>query len=436
MDNLTVGILGVVAVLSLIAIRVQVGVVLGLVAFVGISVIATTSAAWGILASIPQNFVAQWSLSAIPMFLLMGYIASQCGLTSGLFASARILLGRVPGGLASSTVVASALFASTSGSSVATAAAFARIAVPEMLKANYKPSLATGCVAAAGTLGSLIPPSILMILYGIFTNTSIGAIFLAGILPGILSAAAYILMITVRAWRDPSLAPSIQAKASRSQIRAALLDIWPLPLLIAAVLGSIFTGIATPTEAAALGALVALAIAASRRSLSWLAIRKALVDTAEGTCTVLIIAVGAVMFSTFMGLSGLPNAFAALLLEYVDSVIGVILVVAVLYIILGMFVESASIMLLTIPVLQPILNSLGVDMIWFGIIVIKLLEIGMITPPVGMNVFVIRSALGRTVKLASVFKGATWFIVTDLVTLGLIIAFPAIALYLPTLMMK
>src|SRR5690606_10108522 len=220
-DRLDIGLAGVVVALLLLALRVQVGVALGIVAFIGVSLVTSVAAAWGILTALPYDFVAQWSLSAIPMFLLMGYLAANAGLTQGVFKSANILMGRVPGGLASATVVSSALFASASGSSVATAAAFAKIAVPEMLKAKYNPGLATGSVAAAGTLGALIPPSVLMILYGIFTDTSIGGLFIAGVIPGILSALMYILMITVRSTITPSLAPTSKATYTPEEKRAA-----------------------------------------------------------------------------------------------------------------------------------------------------------------------------------------------------------------------
>lgn len=434
MDRIDIGVIGIVVTLLFIALRMQVGVVLGIIAFAGIAALTSMSAAWSMLATIPKSFIAQWSLSAVPMFLLMGYIASQTGLTKGLFASARVFLGRVPGGLASATVVASALFASASGSSVATSAAFSRIAVPEMLKSNYKASLATGAVAASGTLGSLIPPSVLMILYGLFTDTSIGQLFIGGVLPGLLSAAVYISMITVRAKLDPTLAPLSDETHTPEEVWAAIKDIWPLPALIIGVLGGMFAGIFSPTEAGAIGAGLAAFIALMRKSLSREKIVKALIETAEGTCTVFIIAIGAKMFSIFMGLTSVPTELANSMLASVSSPVAVIVIIALLYVFLGMFIDGISLMLLTIPIIQPILDGMGVNMVWFGIIVIKLLEIGLITPPVGMNVYVIRSALGSRVSLTEVFKGATWFIAMDLCTLSLLIAFPIITLYLPGIM--
>lgn len=434
MDRVEIGIAGVIAVLVLIGMRMQIGVALGIVSFVGIASITGIKGAWGIVTAIPQNFAAQWSLSAVPMFLLMGYIAAQAGLTKGLFASARIFLGRVPGGLASATVLASALFASASGSSVATAAAFSRIAVPEMLKSNYKPSLATGSVAAAGTLGSMIPPSILMIMFGIFTNTSISALFMGGVLPGILSAVAFVVMITLRAWMNPELAPVHEHRHTRAEIWAALKDIWALPTLIVGVLGGIFLGIFSPTEAGAVGAGLAMVIALMRKSLTRAAVVNALIEAAEGTCTVFLIAIGATMYSVFMGLTTVPAQLAQVMLGAVDSAIAVIVIISVLYVILGMFLESVSIMLLTIPIILPILKGLGVDLVWFGILTIKLLEIGMVTPPMGLNVFVVRAAVGSRVPLSDVFRGTMSFVLTDIVTLTLLILFPAITLWLPSVM--
>ena len=433
-DRVDIGIVGVVFALLLLALRVQVGVVLGIVAFFGISVITSVAAAWGILIAIPYDFVAQWSLSAIPMFLLMGYLAANAGLTEGIFKSANILMGRIPGGLASATVVSSALFASASGSSVATAAAFAKIAVPEMLKAKYDPGLATGSVAAAGTLGALIPPSVLMILFGIFTDTSIGGLFIAGIIPGILSALMYIVMITIRAKLNPAIAPICHIRYSPEERRAAFRDIWPLPVLIVGVIVGIFTGIFSPTEAGAVGAILAILIAAARRSLTLESIRKALIETAIGTCTIFIVAVGASMFAAFMSLSTLPTVLGNSLMNFADGPIEVILMISVFVIILGMFIDAVSILLLTIPIIAPVLTGLNVNFIWFGIIMIKLLEIGLVTPPVGLNVYVIKSSLGNLVQLNEIFRGVGWFIFTDLITLVLLIIFPAISLFLPHLM--
>lgn len=436
MDRSLIGGIGVLVALLLIFVRVPIGVAMGIVGIAGIATLTSWNAAFGIAKAIPYELIGDWNLSAVPMFLLMGYVASATGLTNGLFASARIFLGRIPGSMASATVVASGFFASASGSSVATAAAFSRIAIPPMLKAGYDPALATGCVASAGTLGSLIPPSILMIIFGIMADVSISRLFMAGVVPGILSAVVFIGYITLRAVMNPKLAPLDGTVYTREEKIAAIKDVWPLPVLIVGVLGGIFSGAFTATEAGAIGAAIACTIALFRGSLNRATFRQAIVETAEGTAAIFIIVVGAAIFSRYMSYSQLPAAMSQWLLSITDSQMMMILAIAVIYLIMGSVLESVSIMLLTLPLLLPILKELNIDLVWFGIIVIKLLEIGLCTPPVGMNVYVIKSALGNAIKLGTVFRGVAWFILADLVTLGLLIIFPRISLWLPDLLSK
>lgn len=434
MDRLEIGGLGIVVVLVLLALRVPVAVALGTVAFVGIWQIIGLTAAWGILTTVPYSFTSNWNLSAIPMFLLMGYVASQAGLTRGLFSEFRILFRKIPGGLASATVVSAAMFSTASGSSVATSAAFSRIAVPEMLRAGYQPALATGVVASAGTLGSMIPPSVAMIIFGIITEASIAQLFIAGIVPGILTAAMYIGMITIRVWLNPALAPQAPHEGRVKSAWAIVKDVWPLPLLILGVLGSIFWGICTPTEAGAIGASLAILIALVRRSFSVPVLTKAIVDTAVGTSTLFLVAMAATMFAVFMGLAGVPSEVSRFATAHIDSQLLMILLLVVLYVILGMFIDSIGVMILTLPVLTPMFVAMDLNMIWIGIIVIKLLEIGLLTPPVGLNIYVVKSSMGTGVKLQDIFRGAGWFILADFVTITLLILFPAIVLFLPELM--
>ncbi|WP_417210557.1 TRAP transporter large permease [Antarctobacter sp.] len=434
MSMLEIGFASTGLVLFLIALRAPIGIVLLVASFLGIWAALGFNVAWGIARAIPFDFIANWAFSAVPMFLLMGFIASNGGLTDGLFKALRILLRWLPGGLACSGVGACALFSAASGSSVATAAAMSKIAVPEMLKQGYDKALATGAIASAGTLGSLIPPSILMIVYAIFANVSVGKLFMAGFLPGLLSAAMYMAMIVIRVKMNPNLAPREDIRPEPGETAQALKEVWPLPTLILGVLGGIFLGIMTPTEAGAVGASLAMVLAAMRRRLNWTVVRLAVRDAAIGTSTVFIIAVGATMFTSFMGLTGVPRAISSAMLAVGDDPVTLILMIAVIYIVLGMFIESIGIMLLTLPIIYPLLQAANVDMIWFGIIVIKLLEIGMITPPVGLNCYVISSALRGIVPLSTIFRGAMWFIMTDLVTLSLLIAFPVISLWLPSIM--
>ncbi|MGN1057611.1 MAG: TRAP transporter large permease [Comamonas sp.] len=434
LERSTIGVIGVAITLLLVFIRVPIGVAMGVVGVGGVAVLTSWSAAFGVSKAIPYEVIGDWNLSAVPMFLLMGYIASSAGLTKGLFTAARIFLGRVPGALGSSTVVASALFSSAAGSSVATAAAFSRISVPEMLKAKYDPALATGCVAAAGTLGSMIPPSVLMIVYGILADVSISQMFMAGIVPGILTAAMFIAYVTIRAVLNPKVAPRDTTVYSKEEKAEAFRDLWPMPVIILCVLGGIFSGIFTATEAGAIGAAIACLIAAARKALTKSTVLQALKDTAEGTATIFIIVVGASIFSRFMSFSQLPAVMSDWMMGITDSQLTILLAVAVIYLLLGTILESVSIMLLTIPLLMPMLQATGIDLIWFGIIVIKLLEIGLCTPPVGMNVYVIKSSLGNQVPLGTIFRGVGWFIAVDLITLGLLMAFPQISLWLPSLM--
>ncbi len=434
MDNVTIGIVATLAGLGLIALRIQIGVALGLVSFFGIAAILNMKAAWGIVTAVPFNFVGDWNLTAVPMFLLMGYVAYAAGLTTGLFTAMRVLLSRLPGGLAVASVGACALLAAASGSSVATSSAMARIATPEMLRYRYDPGLASGVIASAGTLGSLIPPSILMILYGYFAEVSIAKLFIAGFIPGVLSALMFSIMIVARAAADPSLAPPVRETFTREQKIAAFREVWPMPVLIVGVLAGIFAGVFTPTEAGAVGAFLAILLAILRRSFSWAVLRDATMNTIVGTAGIFMVVIGTVLLGKLMALSRLPTFLTEQLLLFGGDTYSVILIVVVLYLILGMFLDSIGILLLTLPILLPITRAVDIDLVWFGIILVKLLEIGLVTPPVGLNVYVMKGALGNLVDLPTIFRGVTWFIITDLVTLTIIVLFPVLSLWLPGMM--
>jgi C4-dicarboxylate transporter DctM subunit len=434
MDNLTIGFLGLGAGLVLLLLRVQIGVALGLVSFIGIAVLLNMRAAWGMLTAVPFNFVGDWNLTAIPMFLLMGFIASETGISSGLFRAMRILLAWLPGSLAVASVGACAMLSAASGSSVATSSAFARIATPEMLRYRYDPGLATGVIAAAGTLGSLIPPSILMVLYGYLAEVSIAKLFMAGFLPGLLSAAMFIAMIVIRCSLNPSLAPTVTETFSRRDLVDALKEIWALPTIIVSVLAGIFIGFFSPTEAGAVGAALAIGLGAVRRSLSWRSLYRSGIETLTSTAGIFMVVIGTTLLGKFMTLSGVPGYIASSLLSFGSSELVVIAMVAILYLILGCFLDSIGIMLLTMPIILPVVREAGIEPIYFGIILVKLLEIGLVTPPVGLNVYIVKAALGDRVPIASIFRGVSWFIVVDMITLIILISFPIISLYLPSLM--
>lgn len=434
MSGITVGIIGVLAALSLIALRVPIAVSLGVVSFLGIIELTNVKAAWGIITAVPFNFIGNWSFTAVPMFLLMGYICTTSGMTTGLFKAMRVCLSRLPGGLAIASVGACAMFAAASGSSVATASAMARIAVPEMLRNKYDPGLSTGVIAASGTLGSLIPPSILMVLYGVYAEVSIGKLFMAGFLPGLLSAVLYVAMIVLRVKINPKLAGAVDEQFSSQEKWDAIKEVWALPALIFFVLGGIFGGFFTPTEAGAVGAFFASILAVSRRKFSLSNALEALTATARGTGSIFIILIGTIFLTKFLALSGLPTWLADQMLSVSASVVWVILSVAILYVVLGMFVDSIGLLLLTLPLILPIAVGADMNLIWFGIILIKLLEIGLVSPPVGLNVYVIKGAVGNSVSIQKIFQGVFWFIIMDLIALLLIIIFPSLSLYLPSIM--
>lgn len=431
MTPVAIGFLSIGCVLLLIALRIPIGVVLGAVALVGIAHLRGVDVALGVLKSTPFEFSAKWSLTAIPMFLLMGAIAYHAGIGSALFNAAKLWLGRLPGGLAVATNFACAGFAAASGSSLATAAAMGRLAIPDMLKSGYDKGLATGVVASAGTLGSLIPPSILFVLYGVFAEVSIVKLFIAGVLPGILTAVVYAAMLIIRCKLRPELAPPAAVSASRAEKWRALAEIWPIVALIVGVIGSLYTGVVTPTEAGAFGALLAAAIAGVQGRLNWQVVRDSVVEATETTAAIFFIAIGAVLYTKFLALTGMPRYMGGLIGSWALDPLLLVLATAIIYVIFGCFLDPLGLMLITLPILLPMYKALGVDLIWFGVLVIKFLEIGLLTPPVGFNVYVIKSVVGDAVPLETIFKGVAWFLVCEVIVVTLLVTFPAISLYLP-----
>jgi tripartite ATP-independent transporter DctM subunit len=355
-------------------------------------------------------------------------------MTSSLFAAARVWLGRLPGGLAVATNFASAGFAAASGSSLATAAAMGRLAIPEMLKARYDPGLATGCVAAAGTLGALIPPSVMFVIYGWYTQTSIGKLLIAGIIPGLLTAVVYSGMIVIRCTLKPELAPPLNETVTWGERFRLLMAVWPIPLLVFFVAGSIFGGFATATEAGAHGAFFAFAIAFTRGGMTRKVFRDSVVEALSSTASIFFVAISTLLFTRFLAFAGLPTFLAQQVSQIGLDPLALTLGFSAIYLLLGMFLDPLGVLLLTLPVVFPIMREVGMDPIWMGVILVKYLEIGMITPPVGLNVYVVSSVVGRLVPLSTIFRGIAWFLVAELVIMTLLIAFPAISTFLPSLM--
>jgi tripartite ATP-independent transporter DctM subunit len=429
-----IGIVTLVGALVLLGLRVPIGVALGGISFIGIWYLRGLDVALGMLRSAPYDFMANWELSAIPMFILMGSVAHHSGISRSLFEAARLWLGRLPGGLAVATNFACAGFAAASGSSVAAAAAMGKIAIPEMLRAGYAPSLATGTVAAAGTLAALIPPSIPFVLYGIFAQVSVTKLLIAGILPGILTAAVYGTMLITRCLVTPQVAPPIDIDTTARERVRALRDVWPLTVLILGIIGGLLFGIVTPTEAGAYGSFLAYVVAFLQRRLTWATFRASVVESVTSTSRLLFVAVGAILLTKYLALSGLPLYVAGEMASWALDPILLILGASLVYIVLGMFLDPLGILLITIPIFVPMFQKLGFDLIWFGVIVVKYLEIGLLTPPVGFNVYVIKTVVGDEISLETIFKGVGWFLACEVLIMILLIAFPEISLYLPSLM--
>jgi tripartite ATP-independent transporter DctM subunit len=433
MDDLTLSGVVLAALVVLLLLRVPVGVALGGVSLLGLWKIVGAKSAWGLLAAVPYDFVASWNLSSVPMFLLMGYVCYHSQLTDGLFRIARVWLSWMPGGLAVASVGAAAGFSAVTGSSVACAAAMGRIAVPEMLRANYEKGLSAGTVAAAGTIGSMIPPSILLLIYGIYAELPVSQLFIAGLLPGLLTAVLYAAMIVVRVMLKPELAPAATQEITWRDRFDALLSAWPVLLLIIGVFGGLFTGVFTPTEAGATGALMAFLIGFAQRTLTFSKVREAIVETLVTTAAIFVIAIGAILLTKFLALSGFTDFISDLVVARHTGQIELLIGSMCVLFFLGCFLDPIGIMLLTLPVFLPAMDKIGVDLIWYGVLMTKLLEIGLITPPVGLNVFVIKGIVGNLMTTEAIFKGILWFLAADIICVALMIAFPAITLYLPHL---
>lgn len=434
MSDVQIGLTGLALLLVLIGLRVPIGMALIGVSFGGLWYLMGWGVAWGSLGLIPYQFAANWVLSSVPMFLLLGFICFHAQLTQGLFRAARLWLASIPGGLAVASIFGSAGFAAVSGSSVACSAAMGRIAVPEMIRHKYHPELATGTVAVAGTIGALIPPSIIMILYGIIAQVPITGLFLGGISAGILTTVGYILVVMIRVKLNPSLAPDVKEEVSRREKIAALKETWPVLLIMIGIFGGLFGGIFTPTEAGAVGAFLACIVAWMRKALTWERFRNAILETLLTTGALMVIAVGASLLTRFLALSGAGDYLSSLVIGGGASTFMVLLMIVVIYLLLGMFLEPIGAMLLTLPIVLPIIGAADLSLLWFGVVLTKLLEIGMITPPIGMNVFVIKGVVGNLASTTSIFKGIFWFLIMDLFVLIFLMTVPDFILFLPRMM--
>jgi tripartite ATP-independent transporter DctM subunit len=432
-DPFLAGVLGTLALALLVALGMRVAWAAGIVGLGGLVALRGWDPALGLAGLLTYAETARYSLSVLPMFILIGLLAFHAGMTQRAFAAARAWTGRLPGGLAVATVFATAGFAAVSGASTATAAVFTRISVPEMLKAGYDPRLAAGVVAAGGTLASLIPPSAILVLYGIIVEESVGALLLAGFIPGVLSAILYAGLIVARVSLKPEIGPStVEPIAFADKIKATGRS-WGIIAVIGTVLVGLYTGWMTPTEVGGVGAALVFAMAILNRKTPRHKIVEAFVDTARLTAMVLAIVWCVLVFVRFLGFTGLPGALADWIGGLEVPRLVILLAILATYMILGMFLDGLGMLLLTMPVVYPVIISLGYDPIWFGILVVKMIEIGLVTPPIGLNCFIV-NGVRPDIKLETVFRGVGPFVIMDLFTVGILIAWPDIVLWLPRTM--
>lgn len=387
----------------------------------------------GALANVGQtafDAAINYELSVVPLFVLMGNFVARARLAEELYSASNAFLGHRKGGLAMATIVACGGFSAICGSSLATAATMAKVAIPSMRRFNYHDTLATGSIAAGGTLGILIPPSVLLVIYGILTQTNIGKLFAAGVLPGLLGIGFYLLAVRGVVLFKPEAGPAGERQAWPARWRA-LRGVWGVLLLFALVMGGIYGGVFSPTEAAGIGAFGAFLFALARRSMTWRTFYEVLLESAATTAMLFTVLIGALLFANFINITDFPGTLLEIANHYRETPWMVIAAILVIYVLLGCVFESLSMILLTVPIFFPLVISLGYDPIWFGIVVVVIVEISLITPPVGLNVFVLRGVL-PDVTTGTIFRGVTPFWIADLFRLAVIVAFPVISLWLPS----
>ena len=437
MGALTLSLVSLGAMLVLIALRLPIGVAMGAVAFAGFWYLRNFNVALSSLSDTPFVFAASWDLSAIPMFLLMGAIAGNSGIGTALFRAAYAWFGSLPGGLAVATNWACAGFGAASGSSVAAAAVMARLAVPEMLKNKYDKGLATGVCASGGTLDALIPPSITFVIYGVFAEVSVTKLLIAGIVPGILTAVVYMLMIIIRCQINPALGPPIAMPDRAALWRErweSLAGIWPILVLIAGVIGGLYAGVVTPTEGGAAGAFLAAIIGLLQRKLTIAGFVDSLKDAMSTTAQLFFVGIGAILYTKFLALAGTADVFSDAIGAWALDPLLLVIGVSIVYLILGTFMDPLGMILLTIPVFVPMFNKLGLDLVWFGVLVVKYIGISLLTPPVGFNIYVVATATGNAIPLKTIYRGCYWFLLCEVFIMALLIGFPQISLWLPNAM--
>ena len=428
------GVVGLALMMVLAFLRVPIAYAMGIVGIVGYAYMRDWN--WWVAFATAQTKIYEtgrnYTLSVVPLFILMGSFVTRAGMSQELFRAAYAFIGHLRGGLAMATVWASAGFGGICGSSIATTATMAKVAYPSMRRFGYSEQLAAGTVAGAGTLGIMIPPSTIMIIYGVFTETNIGKLFAAGVLPGILGAVLLCCAIAYTTWRHPTWGPPGPRSSWRDRW-TAVEDVWAVAVLFLFVMGGIYGGLFTATEGAGMGAVGALVFAVARRALTWHSLYGSLLESARTTAMLFMILIGALMFAEFVNITTMPADLKALVSTLGLSPLMAVAAICAIYVVLGTAMEELSMVLLTMPVFFPVIVHLGLDPVWFGIIIVCVVEIGLISPPVGMNMFVLKTLLPE-VSTGTVFRGVMPFMWADVVRLAILVAFPIIVLWLPSLM--
>ena len=424
-----VAVIGFVVLFVLMLLRVPVGMAMGLVGVVGYSYIAGTGPALKLIGQTSMRTVTDYTFGVIPMFMLMGAFVSVSGVSRELFRAANAFIGHLRGGLGVATVLACGGFAAICGSSVATAATFSAVAYPEMRRFGYPQSFATGVIAAGGTLGAMLPPSTVLAVYAILTQQDIGKLFMAGIVPGLLAMGMYVITIMLIVYFRPDWLPAGERKSLRERV-SGLKDVWAPLVLFLFVIGGLYGGFFTPTEAGGVGASGAFLLGVLRGKLDRAGIREALLSATRTSAAVFTVLIGALLFGYFLTITQTPQKLTEFLTGLGVGRYGVLAMIMVMYLVLGCLMDAMAMIILTVPIIYPVILQLGFDPIWFGIIIVMTVELGLIHPPVGMNVFVIKSVV-KDVSFMTIFKGVIPFVITDILRLIILIAFPIIALWLP-----
>jgi tripartite ATP-independent transporter DctM subunit len=432
MNSITLGMWSLLALSLLLASGMRIAFATALCGFLGLWILRGYDPAATLSASTILGHLTNYNLLVLPLFIMMGFFAYYAGITRDLYWAARQWLGHLPGGLAIATIIGCAGFAAACGASTASAAVMGRVALPELKKYGYDDKVSTGCVAAGGTMAIMIPPSVLMVIYGFIAEESIGALLLAGILPGLLQALSYVLMLLIRFKHNPELGPPVVGISWRERLHS-LKGIWGMVMLILFVMGSMYTGLATPTEAAGVGAIGALVMAIPR--LTFKEFFSAMVETARTTALIFAIVAGVLIYVHFLGFTGMPAAIAEWIVDLKLPTTVIMIGILCLYLVLGMFLDGIGMILLTVPIILPTIKQLGIHPIVFGILVVRMVEIGLMTPPVGLNVYVLRG-VAPNVSMGDIFRGCGWFVFVDIINVALLLAFPLIILLVPMTMIR